>query len=65
MNQTNEYLVNIPLNLRYIVLGTNLKRYFEDPENPTRNELILFELEHGEGSYSKCLQYHYKMPLKD
>lgn len=65
MIQTNKYFDIKTKSLKYLVLGTNLKRYFEDPENPTRNELILFELEHGEGSYSKCLQHHYIMSLKD
>ena len=28
-------------------LSRKLNQYFTDPTNPTRNEMVLFELEHG------------------
>lgn len=38
-----------------LLAGVRLDNYFRDPENPSKEEIILFELEHGEGMYNSAL----------
>ena len=40
-----------------LLAGVRLDSYFRDPENPSKEEIILFELEHGEGMYKSALAY--------
>ena len=40
-----------------IIFGIMLNKCFIDPENPTQNEIILFELEHGADLYKNALSY--------
>ena len=40
-----------------LLAGVRLNNYFRDPENPSKEEIILFELEHGEDMYKSALAY--------
>lgn len=40
-----------------LLTGVRLDNYFRDPENPSKEEIVLFELEHGEGMYKSALTY--------
>ena len=40
-----------------LLAGVRLDNYFCDPENPSKEEIVLFELEHGEGMYKSALAY--------
>ena len=40
-----------------LLAGVRLDNYFRDPENPSKEEIVLFELEHGEGMYKSALAY--------
>ena len=48
----------IPIMLgKYLRLARELDNHFVNPREPTVNELTLFELQNGEGSYKSAMGY--------
>lgn len=41
---------------KYLRLARELDNHFVNPREPTQNELILFELQYGEGSYNEAIK---------
>lgn len=52
----------IPIMLgKYLRLARELDNHFVNPREPTVNELTLFELQYGEGSYNEAVKYYFTM----
>ena len=50
----------IPIMLgKYLRLARELDNHFVNPREPTVNELTLFELQYGEGSYNEAVKYYF------
>ena len=50
----------IPIMLgKYLRLARELDNHFVNPREPTVNELTLFELQNGEGSYNEAIKYYF------
>lgn len=43
---------------KYLRLARELDNHFVNPREPTENELILFELQYGEGAYNEVVKFY-------